>query len=682
MRRQTMYFMTTLTIVGVLSLTFLWLTSGVWAGVNGPQESAVVQVPVGPGFTYQGELQQSGSPANGKFDFRFRLFDAAIGGSQVGSTVTKNDVQVTNGHFTVVLDFGSGIFKGKERWVEIAVRPGNSTGAYTVLNPRQRIKPVPYALALPGLWTQSNPTSPNIIGGYSGNSVTTGVEGAVIAGGGWTGNENRVTANFGTVGGGRSNIVSGGEATVGGGNENAARAAAATVGGGTRNNAAGQVSTIGGGANNAANGNFATIGGGAENFVSGNHGVVSGGAGNAVNSEGGTVGGGSANSVRGKDATVSGGSNNTASGEGATISGGSRITVTAPYGSAGGGKNNTVKGEAATVAGGEDNTASKRWATVGGGFKNTAGGEDATVSGGRSNVASGTHATVGGGYINSAITPGATVGGGTGNAANGNFATVGGGAENFVSGDYGVVSGGAGNIVNSEGATVGGGNNNIVNGRWATVAGGQYNDASGEDAAIGGGHQNFASGKSATIAGGDNNTASALEATVGGGGGNEATALGATVPGGLKARADDFGQFAYASGSFGQNIGTAQFSLYVLRREVPASESGNWKELFLDGSSERVTVPISHTLMFDILIVARDSYGTSMGWTIWGAIGNTNGTTQFLAQPTTAAFGSVSGWEVEAVADDTNDALTIHVKGLSDGAVRWVAVVRTAEVGW
>ncbi len=146
MRRQTMYFMTTLTIVGVLSLTFLWLTSGVWAGVNGPQESAVVQVPVGTGFTYQGELQQSGSPASGKFDFRFRLFDAATGGSQVGSTVTKDDVQVTNGRFTVELDFGTVAFNGDARWLEIAVRPGSSTGAYTVLSPRQPLRPVPYAL--------------------------------------------------------------------------------------------------------------------------------------------------------------------------------------------------------------------------------------------------------------------------------------------------------------------------------------------------------------------------------------------------------------------------------------------------------------------------------------------------------------------------------------------------------
>jgi len=53
---------------------------------------------------------------------------------------------------------------------------------------------------------EPNATSPNIIGGYNGNSVTAGF-GATIGGGGQSGagSNNRVTDNYGTVGGGAGN---------------------------------------------------------------------------------------------------------------------------------------------------------------------------------------------------------------------------------------------------------------------------------------------------------------------------------------------------------------------------------------------------------------------------------------------------------------------------------------------
>jgi hypothetical protein len=141
---------------------------------------------VGTAFTYQGRLADGGSSANGTYDFEFELYDTASGGTQVGSTVTKDDVTLTDGLFTVELDFG-GVFDGTGLWLNIGVRPGSSTGAYTALTPRQSLTPVPYALALPGLWTQQNTTSPNVIGGYSGNSIPAGVVGATIGGGGQSG---------------------------------------------------------------------------------------------------------------------------------------------------------------------------------------------------------------------------------------------------------------------------------------------------------------------------------------------------------------------------------------------------------------------------------------------------------------------------------------------------------------
>lgn len=51
-------------------------------------------------------LSSNGQPANGAYDFRFRLFDAANNGAQVGANVDVGDITVTDGIFTVQLSFG------------------------------------------------------------------------------------------------------------------------------------------------------------------------------------------------------------------------------------------------------------------------------------------------------------------------------------------------------------------------------------------------------------------------------------------------------------------------------------------------------------------------------------------------------------------------------------------------
>jgi hypothetical protein len=99
---------------------------------------------LGTAFTYQGELRDGASVANGNYDFEFRLFDAATNGTQVGSTVTLTSVAVSNGIFTTVIDFGDQ-FTGQRRFLGISSR---ATGqpAYTLLSPRQELRPAPYAL--------------------------------------------------------------------------------------------------------------------------------------------------------------------------------------------------------------------------------------------------------------------------------------------------------------------------------------------------------------------------------------------------------------------------------------------------------------------------------------------------------------------------------------------------------
>ena len=97
--------------------------------------SDIVAAPVGTAFTYQGRLKSAGQPANGNYDLRFTLYDAASGGGQIGSPVTIAPVIVTNGNFTVSLDFGA-VFTGEARWLEIGVRTNGSSSPYgTLLRP-------------------------------------------------------------------------------------------------------------------------------------------------------------------------------------------------------------------------------------------------------------------------------------------------------------------------------------------------------------------------------------------------------------------------------------------------------------------------------------------------------------------------------------------------------------------
>jgi hypothetical protein len=105
-----------------------------------------VAAPVGTAFTYQGRLTDAqGASANGLFDLQFTLFDAPTNGTPQG-VVTNKDVAVTNGLVTVELDFGTNVFTGAARWLEIGVRPGTNTGAFSVLRPRQSVTPTPYSL--------------------------------------------------------------------------------------------------------------------------------------------------------------------------------------------------------------------------------------------------------------------------------------------------------------------------------------------------------------------------------------------------------------------------------------------------------------------------------------------------------------------------------------------------------
>lgn len=116
-------------------------------------------------FTYQGKLADTGMSANGPYDFRFRIFDGS--GTQIGPDALRDDVTVTDGIFTVNLDFGSAQFlDSSAATIEIAVRPGASTGAYTTLAPRKPLTSSPYAIKSMNAGTATNATQ---LGGVAAN---------------------------------------------------------------------------------------------------------------------------------------------------------------------------------------------------------------------------------------------------------------------------------------------------------------------------------------------------------------------------------------------------------------------------------------------------------------------------------------------------------------------------------
>ena len=127
---------------------------------------------------------------------------------------------------------------------------GSNGGGFVILNP-------------------TDGSTPNILGGGHGNSISPFVFGATISGGGDNSvpeGRNTVNAHFGTIGGGQSNTVTGLNGTVAGG----------------QGNTAGEQTAIGGGSGNIASGKTATIAGGNANLASGISATVAGGDNNAA----------------------------------------------------------------------------------------------------------------------------------------------------------------------------------------------------------------------------------------------------------------------------------------------------------------------------------------------------------------------------------------------------------------
>ncbi|MBN2390920.1 MAG: hypothetical protein JXR84_09360 [Anaerolineae bacterium] len=582
---------TILLVVVALVLGLLALVSLSTSGLAQELPLWVEKAPVAPlstTFTYQGQLKNNGQPVNADCSLAFRLYDAAQDGVQVGSPITRT-VAITDGLFTVALDFGADVFTGDARWLGIRVQcPGD---AAVIELGRQALTAVPYALyALSAPWSGLRDVPPGFADGvddvsvvvsgtqvYAGTGLTQLASGDAVTlslsapyrlpqtcangqiaewnGALWVcGNDDTgaggaywsLTGNTGTNPLinflGTTDAVS---LTLGVNGAPALRlepnATSPNVIGGYGGNVAWAgvygASIGGGGVGGAVNGVYdlyGTVGGGVGNAAYGEMSTVGGGGHNAAGRHMATVGGGEYNHAEGDYSVVAGGDANHAAFDHSFIGGGLLNYAGGPMSVIGGGESISVTGYAATVAGGAHITVTGAYAAVGGGIGNDAIAEGTTIGGGNGNHASGTDATVSGGNSN---------------AASGFRATIGGGESNLVPAFYGTIAGGYNITVAGGYAAVGGGESNVVTATHGTIAGGYNITVIGDYAAVGGGYNNTASSWYATVGGGGANTASGYDATVGGGAGNTAIAEGTTIGGGDSNTAYD----SYATVGGGHN---------------------------------------------------------------------------------------------------------------------------------
>lgn len=445
----------------------------------------------GSAFTYQGILSHNASAARGTYDARFTLYDAASGGSIIGSPLTTSALSVSNGLFSVSLDFGASAFNGSARWLQVEVRTNGAPG-YTVILPRQAVTPSPYAVLAANVPTNSI-TSLQLQNG----AVTSGKIGSGAVGGGNIAMQAVTSIHIATGSVGSSAIADGSIA--------AADIAPGTVWPGLIAPAAitgsqiafdsvnslrivdGSITVADVGTNIfwQAGGNSATTPGthflgttdnkafevkvngtralrieptgdslwSPDGSPDGAPNVIAGSPGNmiAAGVVGGTISGGGAtnynfdslpNFLHGDFSTIAGGAQNTILGPtiGSTIGGGleNRIDLSAES-TIGGGSINAigVYADRAVISGGSRNTIGSNsvFAAISGGFSNDIE-EDSNGS------------FIGGGAGNSMRSPRGVIGGGSGNviATNAPFATISGGQGNRVNGTHGMVPGGQDNI--------------------------------------------------------------------------------------------------------------------------------------------------------------------------------------------------------------------------------------------
>jgi hypothetical protein len=239
--------------------------------------------------------------------------------------------------------------------------------------------------------------------------------------------------------------------------------------------------------------------------------------------------------------------------------------------------------------------------------------------------------------------------------------------------------GSQGRIASGGNSVICGGSLNTASGVRSVVTGGNQGVASGEYGFIGSGSTNTASGQYGTVVNGSLNTASNQLTFIGNGASNSVTGIEAGILVSRSGRADRYSMQAHAAGLFAAT-GDAQRARFVMRNKTTTNAA---VELFLDGSSTRLTIPSGKIFAFTINISGVKSDGSAVAHYLRQyALKNVAGTTTEVYAPVTIGTDNAAGTTIALSANDTNDALKVEVTGITSEIWRWVASVDAVEIAY
>jgi hypothetical protein len=254
-------------------------------------------------------------------------------------------------------------------------------------------------------------------------------------------------------------------------------------------------------------------------------------------------------------------------------------------------------------------------------------------------VASGTRTVIAGGINNRNNGTDSVICGGSDNINTAYTSFIGAGLQNQAQKDFSVVGGGILNNCNSlYGSIPGGYANTTTNGDFIFCVGG-FNTVSGNGSTSAGGAGISITSNYGSNLGGDTNTITGAYATNGGGRLNTVAGDYASNLGGYYANAYLYGQRTIANGRF-TITGDAQGSEAILRLNSGFTDAQT-KEIYLDGSSLRITGPTNSamTVNIDIVAIVTAISGTATGVTV----GDMFSQNSLCAYKNLAGTGSIVG---------------------------------------
>ena len=227
------------------------------------------------------------------------------------------------------------------------------------------------------------------------------------------------------------------------------------------------------------------------------------------------------------------------------------------------------------------------------------------------------------------------------------------------------------------GSAGGSGVNN--NGNYSGSAGGYYNNNNSTQSGSAGGSSNNNSGIAAGSAGGyGNSNSGGYSGSVGGYSNNNSGERSGSV-GGYYGRANHYAEVAHAAGRFTATGDAQNSKMHFLGSTTDAAQIEIYPS---QSSSNRFTIASGAVYTFVATCVAKrtDSQGEVAGFEVKGVIKNISGTTSIQGTNVSTELGGTSGWALDLVADDTNDALAVKVTGEASKTIRWSVKVELVKV--